>query len=73
MMCKSYPSIEQHGSTIQAQRPVFTPQAENGSFLHKTGHGFRHGPVAGKLMVDVSMLDLKRFEEGRWITGYNVV
>ena len=43
-----------------------------------------HGPIAGKLMseiisdgkfssVDVSMLDLKRFEEGRLIQEYNVV
>jgi hypothetical protein len=43
-----------------------------------------HGPVAGKLMteyildgtfstVDVSMLDLARFEEGRLIKEYNVV
>jgi sarcosine oxidase subunit beta len=49
-----------------------------------SGHGFMHGPVAGKLMteflvdgkfstVDVSTLDLKRFEEGRLITEYNVV
>lgn len=43
-----------------------------------------HGPVSGKLMteymldgkyatLDVSMLDLKRFEEGRLIKEYNVV
>ena len=49
-----------------------------------SGHGFMHGPVAGKLMseyildgkfltVDVSMLDLARFEEGRMIKEYNVV
>jgi len=49
-----------------------------------SGHGFMHGPIAGKLMteyildgkfsaVDVSMLDLARFEEGRLITEYNVV
>ena len=49
-----------------------------------SGHGFMHGPVSGKLMselildgkfssVDVSMLDLKRFEEGRLINEYNVV
>lgn len=49
-----------------------------------SGHGFMHGPVAGKLMseyivdgkfstVDVSMLDLARFEEGRLIKEYNVV
>jgi len=49
-----------------------------------SGHGFMHGPIAGKLMseliqnhsfssVDVSMLDLARFEEGRPIQEYNVV
>jgi sarcosine oxidase subunit beta len=49
-----------------------------------SGHGFMHGPVSGKLMselildgtfltVDVSMLDLARFEEGRPIKEYNVV
>ena len=49
-----------------------------------SGHGFMHGPVSGKLMaeyivdgkfstLDVSMLDLERFEEGRSIKEYNVV
>ena len=49
-----------------------------------SGHGFMHGPISGKLMsefildgkfssVDVSALDLKRFEEGRLINEYNVV
>ena len=49
-----------------------------------SGHGFMHGPVAGKLMseylldgkfstFDVSMLDLNRFAEGRMIKEYNVV
>jgi sarcosine oxidase, subunit beta len=49
-----------------------------------SGHGFMHGPVAGKLMseyildgtfatLDVSMLDLARFDEGRLIKEYNVV
>jgi sarcosine oxidase subunit beta len=49
-----------------------------------SGHGFMHGPISGKLMseiilddkfqtVDVSMLDLARFEEGRQIKEYNVV
>lgn len=49
-----------------------------------SGHGFMHGPVAGKLMteyildgefstLDVSMLDLGRFEEERLIKEYNVV
>jgi len=49
-----------------------------------SGHGFMHGPISGKLMaeiildgrastVDVSMLDLARFEEDRLIHEYNVV
>jgi sarcosine oxidase, subunit beta len=49
-----------------------------------SGHGFMHGPVTGKLLsefildgqattVDVSMLDLARFAEGRLIREYNVV
>jgi sarcosine oxidase subunit beta len=49
-----------------------------------SGHGFMHGPISGKLMaeiildghastVDVSMLDLARFSEGRLIYEYNVV
>jgi len=49
-----------------------------------SGHGFMHGPVAGKLMteyildgtfssVDVSTLDFARFDEGRMIKEYNVV
>jgi len=49
-----------------------------------SGHGFMHGPITGKLMaeiildgkahtLDISMLDLARFEEGRQILEYNVV
>ncbi len=49
-----------------------------------SGHGFMHGPIAGKLMaelildgryssVDVSTLDLARFHQGRLIQEYNVV
>jgi sarcosine oxidase subunit beta len=49
-----------------------------------SGHGFMHGPIAGKLMsefivegeartVDVSMLDLERFDENRCILEYNVI
>ena len=49
-----------------------------------SGHGFMHGPIAGKLMaeivldgnsqtVDVSMLDLARFSEDRLIHEYNVI
>ncbi|MBI3158566.1 MAG: FAD-binding oxidoreductase [Chloroflexi bacterium] len=49
-----------------------------------SGHGFMHGPVSGLLMaelildgrasaVDVSMLDLARFTDGRLVHEYNVV
>jgi len=49
-----------------------------------SGHGFMHGPISGKLMseyildgrfesLDVSTLDLARFEENRLIKEYNVV
>ena len=49
-----------------------------------SGHGFMHGPVSGKLMaelildgayktLDVSVLDLARFDEDRLIQEYNVV
>ncbi len=66
--------------------PIFGPTPVGG-FLVVTGfsgHGFMHGPISGRLMaeyivdgkfssVDVSMLDLARFEEGRLIQEYNVV
>ncbi|MBU0511754.1 MAG: FAD-binding oxidoreductase [Chloroflexi bacterium] len=49
-----------------------------------SGHGFMHGPISGLLMseiildgqartLDISMLDLARFEEDRLIHEYNVV
>ena len=49
-----------------------------------SGHGFQHSPATGKVMseliidgaaktVDVSMLDLERFSEGRLIREVNVV
>lgn len=49
-----------------------------------SGHGFQHSPATGKVMseiildgapttIDVSMLDLERFEEGRLIQEVNVV
>jgi glycine/D-amino acid oxidase-like deaminating enzyme len=66
--------------------PIFGRTPIQGFYLVTgfSGHGFMHGPVAGKLMaelildghyktVDVSMLDLGRFEEGRLIQEYNVV
>lgn len=66
--------------------PIFGRTPVEGFFVVAgfSGHGFMHGPVAGKLMaeilldgkpstVDVSALDLARFEEGRLIQEYNVV
>lgn len=66
--------------------PIYGATNVNGFYVCTgfSGHGFMHGPISGKLMseyildgkfssVDVSMLDLKRFEEGRLIQEYNVV
>ena len=66
--------------------PIFGRAPLDGFWLVAgfSGHGFMHGPVAGKLMaeimlegrartVDVNMLDLARFAEGRLIHEYNVV
>jgi sarcosine oxidase subunit beta len=49
-----------------------------------SGHGFMHGPIAGKLMseivldgksssVDISSLDLSRFEQDSLIEEFNVI
>jgi len=49
-----------------------------------SGHGFMHGPICGELMseiildgqartVDISMLALSRFAEGKQIREYNVI
>ena len=66
--------------------PIYGATPVDGYFICTgfSGHGFMHGPVSGKLMsefifdgkfstLDVSMLDLARFEEGRLIREYNVV
>ncbi len=66
--------------------PIFGPTPVEGFWLVAgfSGHGFMHGPVAGKLMaefltqgaaatVDVSMLDLARFDQGRLVMESNVV
>ena len=66
--------------------PIYGSTPINGFYVCTgfSGHGFMHGPISGKLMsefildgkyssLDVSMLDLKRFEEGRMIQEYNVV
>jgi sarcosine oxidase subunit beta len=66
--------------------PIFGRTPVEGLFIVTgfSGHGFMHGPISGKLMaelildgrfraVDVSMLDLARFQEGRLIREYHVV
>ena len=66
--------------------PIFGPTEVEGFWVVAgfSGHGFMHGPVSGKLMsefilegqastVDVSMLDLARFREGRPVQEYNVI
>jgi len=66
--------------------PIFGATPVEGFYLVGgfSGHGFMHGPIAGKLMteiilegkshtVDVSSLDLARFDEDRLIFEYNVV
>jgi sarcosine oxidase subunit beta len=66
--------------------PIFGKTPVEGFYLVAgfSGHGFMHGPVAGKIMseiildgapktVDVSRLDLARFDEGRERLEYNVV
>jgi len=66
--------------------PIFGSTPVGGFYICAgfSGHGFMHGPVAGKIMseiildgqassLDVSTLDLSRFEGGRLIKEYNVV
>lgn len=66
--------------------PIFGKTPLEGFYICTgfSGHGFMHGPISGKLMaeilidgvatsVDVSSLDLARFEEGRLIQEYNVI
>lgn len=66
--------------------PIFGKTPVKGFYLCAgfSGHGFMHGPIAGKLIseiiidgkatsLDISMLDLQRFSEGRTIQEYNVV
>jgi sarcosine oxidase subunit beta len=66
--------------------PIFGKTPIEGYYLVSgfSGHGFMHGPIAGKLMseiivegkastMDISMLDLARFDEGRLIQEHNVV
>jgi sarcosine oxidase subunit beta len=66
--------------------PIYGPTPVEGFYIVTgfSGHGFMHGPISGLLMseivldgaastLDLSMLDLARFEEGRLIHEYNVV
>ena len=66
--------------------PIFGQTPVEGLYVVAgfSGHGFMHGPVAGQLIselivdgryktLDVSMLDLARFEEHQLIQEYNVV
>jgi len=66
--------------------PIFGPTSIDGFWVVGgfSGHGFMHGPIAGKLMaefltlgravtVDVTRLGLGRFAEGRLVPEYNVV
>lgn len=66
--------------------PIYGATPIDGFYLVTgfSGHGFMHGPISGLLMseivldgksksLDISSLDLARFEEGRLIHEYNVV
>lgn len=66
--------------------PIFGKTPIDGFYLVGgfSGHGFMHGPISGKLMaeiilegqsksVDVSLIDLARFDEMRPIREYNVI
>jgi len=66
--------------------PIFGKTPVEGFYVVAgfSGHGFMHGPISGKLMaelildgrfksLDVSSLDLARYDEGRQIREYNVV
>ena len=66
--------------------PIFGPTPVQGFWVVGgfSGHGFMHGPIAGRLMaefvlegrahsVDVGALDLARFAAGRLIREYNVI
>jgi sarcosine oxidase subunit beta len=66
--------------------PIFGKTPVEGFYIVAgfSGHGFMHGPISGKIMaelildgeyksLDVTSLDLARYEEGRQIREYNVV
>lgn len=66
--------------------PIFGKTPVDGFYVCGgfSGHGFMHGPVAGKIMseiildghassIDVSSLDLARFQSGKLLNEYNVI
>jgi sarcosine oxidase subunit beta len=66
--------------------PIYGATPVDGFFIVTgfSGHGFMHGPISGLLMseiildgsastLDISMLDLARFDENRLIHEYNIV
>lgn len=66
--------------------PIIGTTPVNGFYVCAgfSGHGFMHGPIAGKLMseivldgksssVDISSLDLSRFEQDSLIEEFNVI
>ncbi len=72
--------------TPDAEPVIAQARALSGFYIAAgfSGHGFQHSPATGKVMselildgaaktVDVSMLDLERFSEGRLIKEVNVV
>jgi len=74
------------GEVTPDSHPIFSRTPVGGFHVVAgfSGHGFMHGPVAGKLMtelildgsfktVDVMALDLARFDGDRLIQEYNVV
>jgi sarcosine oxidase subunit beta len=66
--------------------PIYGPTPVDGFYIVTgfSGHGFMHGPISGVLMseiildgkastLDISSLDLARFDENRLVHEYNVV
>jgi len=92
---KRYPALEEVGLSSHLAglyevtpdaHPIISGTSLTGFYIVAgfSGHGFMHGPAAGKCIseivingssttVDVSMLDLSRFSENRLIYEYNVV
>ncbi len=73
-------------ATTPDAHPILGKSPVNGFYLITgfSGHGFMHGPIAGKLLsevilsgkaetLDISSLELKRFDEQGLIHEYNVI